>query len=583
MKRELINPNDKSSRILNGVDAWCSFYRENPHRFANDFLGIKLKKFQQILLCLMFVSTNFTYLASRSQGKTFLISIFACCKCILYPSTKIVVVSKIRKQANEVLDKIMKILVPNSSLLSNEIDLKNTIVSGQKAEINFKNTSYIKVETSNDNARGTRATVLIIDEFRMVDKEIIDSVVKKFLEVRRPKYKDNPKYANVSEREQIMYLSSCWLKNHWSWQHVKDFCVNMVNDKMKYFICALPYQLSIKEDLLNRDLVENEMSESTFNEISFMMERGCLFFGESENSFFKYDDLIRARRVENALYLNDTYSTISDKIIKYSNKIKGEIRLLCADIAVMSSKKNKNDATAIFVLQLIPTDNNQYIRNVIYLSVSEGINTKVQAISIRKIFDDLECDYIVLDTNGVGIGVFDNLVDDLIDDNSGKTYCALQCCNDEIMASHYKGTDMYPRKVIYSIKANAKWNSQCAFSLRDSLSRGKMRLLLPEQTFDAKMENNKQYKALTPEQRFDIKLPYIQTSLLINELVNLEYTTQGAEIKIKEQSDKRKDRYSALSYGNQIANELELQLKKPASMLETFKFKMRPPSTLKRK
>lgn len=38
--RELAN--DKAKRIMNGVDAWCSFYRANPHRFCLDYLNIKL-------------------------------------------------------------------------------------------------------------------------------------------------------------------------------------------------------------------------------------------------------------------------------------------------------------------------------------------------------------------------------------------------------------------------------------------------------------------------------------------------------------------------------------------------------------
>ena len=576
------NPNDKAQRILNGVDVWCSYYRENPHRFVQDYFNLKLKRFQQILLNMMFFFTNFTGLASRGIGKTFLVAIFICAKCILYPNSKIIVVSKTRNQANEVLEKISKELIPNAPLLANEIKLKEMIITGQKAQIVFKNGSYIKVATANDNSRGNRATVLIVDEYVQTNKEIVDTILRKFLIQRRPKYKDNPIYANIEEPEQSIYLSSCWFKSHWSWQQVKDYCANMVKER-SYFVCGIPYQLAIKENLLSRKKVEDEMSESTFNEISFMMEMGCLFFGESENAFFKYEDLIRARRITTPLYVNDIYSITSDKIIKYYHKAKGQIRLMCIDIAVMSSKRNKNDATAIFILELNPTDNGQYIRNVIYLETFEGGHGKNQALAIRKIFEDLECDYIVIDTNGVGMTVYDNLVDDIIDDTTNKVYPALQCCNDKEMSERYKGKDMFPRKVIYSIKANAKFNSACAFNLRDSLSRGKMRLLEPEEEFERRMNNNKYYKELTPEQKLNIKMPYIQTKLLIMELVNLEYITQGNEVKIKEQSDKRKDRYSALSYGNQIANDLELKLKKPKESMFAFNFRLRPPNTLKRK
>lgn len=58
---------DKSDRIMNGVAVWCSFYRANPQRFAKDFLNIKLRLFQKILLYMMMCSDYFIYIASRGQ------------------------------------------------------------------------------------------------------------------------------------------------------------------------------------------------------------------------------------------------------------------------------------------------------------------------------------------------------------------------------------------------------------------------------------------------------------------------------------------------------------------------------------
>ena len=42
--------NEKSERIMNGIAAWASFYRSNPHRFVQDYLNIDLKLFQKILI-----------------------------------------------------------------------------------------------------------------------------------------------------------------------------------------------------------------------------------------------------------------------------------------------------------------------------------------------------------------------------------------------------------------------------------------------------------------------------------------------------------------------------------------------------
>ena len=88
-----------------------------------------------------------------------------------------------------------------------------------------------------------------------------------------------------------------------------------------------------------------------------------------------------------------------------------------------------------------------------------------------------------------------------------------------------------------------------------------MRLLLGEEEFDEMMESNKAYQELSAEDKLTLKMPFIQTSLLINELVNLEYTTVGTDIKIKEIGTNRKDRYSSIAYSYWCACQLELKLK----------------------
>lgn len=56
---------EKSERLMEGIALWTSFYRCNPQRFVLDYLNIRLKLFQKILIYMMMLSTNFMYLASR--------------------------------------------------------------------------------------------------------------------------------------------------------------------------------------------------------------------------------------------------------------------------------------------------------------------------------------------------------------------------------------------------------------------------------------------------------------------------------------------------------------------------------------
>lgn len=483
---------------------------------------------------------------------------FCCIRCILYPGTQICIAAKTRPQGTEVLEKITSILMPNSDNLRLEIDEKETTVNQANACVVFKNGSRAKVVVSNDNARHNRSNCIIIDEFRMVDLNIINTVLRKFNTApRQPKYLKNPKYKHLIERNKEFYLSSAWMKSHWSWQKAKAYCKNLVDDTKKYFICGLPYELSIKEGLLSADQVADEMSETDFNEIGWQMEMETLWFGSSESCYFNFDDLDKMRKIRHPLYPKDYYAALNTSRIKYESKQNGEIRLLSMDVAVMGG--SKNDATAFFVMQLIPTSNQQYIRNIVYAETMEGSNTLIQALRVRRLYDDFDIDEIIMDTNGCGIGIYDCLVQEQIDDDRGVTYPAWTCINDDAMAS--RCADPKAPKIIYSIKASSQFNSDCAVMLRDAFKRGKIRLLINEIDGKDSLNTIKNFRDMSLESQLQYELPYYQTTALINEMINLDYENKDGKIKIKEQSGMRKDRYSSLSMSNFRANELERNLR----------------------
>lgn len=547
--------NAKSDRLMEGVGVWASFYRANPHRFAKEYLGINLKIFQMILLFMMNCSNYFMYLASRGQGKTWLTAIYCCVRCILWAETKIVIASGTKSQAREVIEKIDD-LRKNSTNLAREISDLSTSSNDPKVE--FHNGSWIKIVASNDGARSKRANVLIADEFRMIDLDIINKVLRKFLTApRQPKYLDKEEYKHLQERNKEVYLSSSWYKHHWSWGKLQAFYKSMIDAK-NYFVCGLPYQLAIKEGLLMREQVEDEMSETDFDEIGFSMEMECLFFGESEKAFFKFEDLDKNRKITKPIYPKEYYGILKDANFKYEPKKIEEIRILSCDIAGMAGKNN--DASIYTVFRLVP-NGREFIRNIVYMESMDGGHTVTQAIRIKQMFEDFDCDYLVLDTQSMGLGIFDQLVVPLYDKDRDKEYAPWSCINDEKMTERCSYQDA--PKVIYSIKGNAVLNSQCAISLRDGLKRGKVKLLVNELDGREHLKKIKGFTSLPMEDKVKFELVYIQITLLINEMINLEgERTDAGLVKLKEPNSKRKDRYSSVTYGNYIADELERELLK---------------------
>lgn len=575
---------NRVNRILVGVSIWCAYYRSNPHRFAHDYLHLNLHLFQKILLVMMNWSSTTVFIGSRGIGKSFLSAVFCVIRCILYPGTKICIASGTRGQAINVLEKIILELKPNSPELAAEIDDKQTKINGTNAQIVFRNSSYIKVVTASDSARGNRANLLLLDEFRMIAKDVIDTILRKFLTQKRmPRYealtKEERKAEYAKEKNKTMYLSSAYFVDHWSYLKCTDTCRFMIDDRKKQFVCGLPYQLSVSEGLLDAETVADEMAETDFNEIKFQMEYEALWYGNTDGSFFDYNSISKNRKIKYPMLPDSLASKLGNsQNVRIPPKLNGEIRILSADIALMTSRKNNNDATAVFINQLMPTKAGRYTSNIVYADVCEGLRTDDQALMIRKLFDEYQCDYIVLDTNGIGLGVYDCLARDIVDTETGEIYPAVSCCNNSEMAE--RCTVIGAEKVVWSIKASAQFNSDCAYLLREAFRSGRIRLLCTEYEADEILSDIRGYSSLSATEKLELQMPYINTTLLVDELTKLQHEESGGKVRVFERTGMRKDRYSSLSYNYYVAVQLENKMSKRQSISATSSdvFVIKPPS-----
>ena len=171
-----------------------------------------------------------------------------------------------------------------------------------------------------------------------------------------------------------------------------------MDETKKYFICSLPYQIAIKEGLLSREQIEDEMSESDFDPTKFSMEMESLFFGDTDGAFFTFDDISNRRKLKTAVY--PASITNNSKNFKIPDLVTNERRILSVDIALMASKKQNNDASAIVINSAIPTNNDNFTSNIIYMENHEGLTTDELALVVRRLYDMYKCTDLVVDTNG---------------------------------------------------------------------------------------------------------------------------------------------------------------------------------------
>ena len=548
---------DRTEQIMNIVAERAGFYRENLDIFCRDYLQItNLKWFQKILLWAMDKHDNTLLLACRGLGKTYICALFAVCRAILYPGEQILSVSATFKQSKNLIQKITDDFMLKSPLLRSEILKYST---GQNdCYIQFKSGSIIKAITATESSRGFRSHIILVDESRLIPPNVVSSILRPMNATpRQPGYMKDPQYASLAEMPKEVYLTSAWYSMSDLYSQAKSYAANMLDPNLSYFIVDLPYQVSIREGLLMRQQIMNEMTEATFSDIIFMMEREGKFYGSAADALFDYKVLNERRILQDCLFPLEYYRVNS---LKIPEKKKDEIRILSIDIALMGSKKRDNDATCITIHSATPTSSNDYMDNIVYVESQEGLLAEDLGLLILREFYQYDCDYIAIDGSGVGQPIVDYLIySDRYDPIYNVTYPCLNCANNTEISDRCK-VKTAP-KVIYVIKANAKSNNDMYLALRAGFQNGYINMLASDINIEEHLSKIRGYSKLSANQKALMLLPYLQTTLMINELINLQCDSSGVLIKVKERTGMRKDRVSSCMYGYNVCQILSAKNK----------------------
>lgn len=394
---------------------WNTFFRKNFHRFAMDYLGIKLYLYQIIILYLMGLNSFFVIIASRADAKSFIVALGACIYCILYPNSMVVIASGTKKQAKLLVsEKIEKELMKMSAPLRKEIrqvkDNQNEVI------VYFKNGSTITVVAPGDGGRGYRSTVLVREEFRQIKKSDEDSVLSPYQIVRQVPYMKDEYYANVPELQEEpldIYISSSWIDNgtSWLWSTVDQARDEMLKNKDSCLL-AFDEAVSIRHKIKTMRYFQREKKKQ--DQVTWDTEFMNFRIKENTSAYFTYAMLEDNQRCKRPWYPRTTLDYRAGRKNPYDiPKQQGEIRVVACDMAFVENKKNDNSIFSC--IRALPEshhyDNNVngdveiskgYRRIPCYMESIQGGDTVRQAIRIRQLFEDFDADYICLDTRNAG-------------------------------------------------------------------------------------------------------------------------------------------------------------------------------------
>jgi hypothetical protein len=187
-----------------------------------------------------------------------------------------------------------------------------------------------------------------------------------------------------------------------------------------------------------------------------------------------------------------------------------------------------------------------------------GQNTLTQAIEIKRLFYDYKANYVLLDTMGVGSGLYDTLTKETEDNEIGSIYNAwtvnrendIRIVSDKVYADKIQRTiSNNAEEVIIPIVGNEQLNSDVHLSVRDSLKNESVLLLKDDEDKRSSLETkDKKWLLRTSEYRSRVLLPFLTTRFMINESVSLQCDRRGNKIHVHEKATDTKDLYMSFAY-----------------------------------
>jgi len=525
---------------------------------------VELYWYQVLWIYFMSICESFVTIASRASAKSWLIALLAYARGTLYPNSEIVIVASSMKQAAVIFGKMARLKDDYPNIAREIQDFSDT---QNNCRCVLHNGTTIKVVACQESGRGERSTFTIGEEFRIMDKQKFDSIVKPFAYARQTPYLKDPKYSSekvlIEEPRQIL-ISSAYHKGLWWYKETLDTIKMMLEGKDAGFI-AFDYLIAIKHNIKTKKAIARD--RATMDAITFLEEYENIPFGENSNAYFKLDMFRKNRKLKKAFYplRKDNYD--KKKNPNGMNHIEGEIRVISVDINTRKGKKN--DATIISCIRGLPTAKG-YEREYVYMEQHQGEHTAIQALRIKQIYKDFDADYIVLDLQNAGIAIFERLAVVTKDEERGEEYEAFTVFEHKSLEKKLieelqeKTFAINAKPIIYPILASAKDNNNIAVDFRDKLQRNMCSFLIDEN--DAEDYLNLKNKEFLKTQDIYLKVwylhPYKQFSEMVNETINLEYSMVSGNVKLETVGTARKDRYTSCSYGGYFISLLDQDLLK---------------------
>ena len=518
-----------------------AFYREYPDYLVDFMKGpdstFKFYFYQRIFLRVVMRHRYVYATFPRAYSKSFLSMMVLMLRCILYPNSHLFVTTGGKEQAASItIAKIEEIcrLIP---ALGNEINWDRGVSKKSKDDVKyvFKNDSSIDILAARPSSRGQRRTGGLMEECVLIDGDILNEVIIPTTNVDRL-LPDGTRHKEENVNKSQIYITTAGWKNSFAYDKLVELLIQSIVEPDIAMVMGGTYETPVTEGLLDEDFVDQLKIQGTYNDESFDREYRSIWSGSVENAFYS------AEKFDKHRVMNQPEYEASGRNSKNTYYVIG------VDVGRIGC------TTEAMIIKSTPQPQGSNLKTLVNIYTYEAEDFEVQAINLKKLYYKYKARILSIDANGLGVGLIDFMTKVQVDPETGDTLPAFgveggTAEDTNNLYKKIKGPDV-EENAMFLIKANAPINTEAFSYTQTQMASGRVRFLIDEQVAKTKLMETKQGQNFNADQRNDYLRPFVLTTALREQMLNLVEENEGVNILLK-QSNRgiKKDKFSAFVYG----------------------------------
>ena len=329
-----------------------------------------------------------------------------------------------------------------------------------------------------------------------------------------------------------IYVTTAGWKNSFAYQKLIQILIQMIIDPKEAVALGGTWRVPVMEKLLKKSFIEELKLDGTYNDSSFSREYESEWSGDVENAFFSAERF-------------DDHRVLLQPEYEFSGRSgKNSYYVVSVDVG------RKGCTTEVCVIKVTPENNGSTRKTLVNLYSYEDEHFENQAIYLKKLFYKYKARALVIDANGLGIGLVDYMVKAQTDPETGEILPDFGVINDDEGFYKKYRTPVTEHDAMFLVKANAPINTEAYSYCQAQMNSGKIKFLIDEQKAKNKLLTTKAGQAMDSSARAVYLMPFTLTTILREQMLNLVEENEGVNILLKRVSRAvPKDRFSAFIYG----------------------------------